>query len=506
MGSTDMSNAKQATPTAGLGAFVNDALAQALYQASLAATSCGRKPEPPRIMIRKDRLTDGEPTCYAVFRKIVKSLGLPASRIDEAREMLSTTILAVEASARGILAPRQVEVDMVLAWYRDQKGLMPEANRHRRRARQTLITRTAKLIQRLAGKTLGDLDAATVARYIKARMRDTHGAYSKAEDAPRVSFTTACDDIGHLRLAVKAYCAHFQIPWVPVIVVPPHAIRREFLVDRHHFARMLEACRGYVWDPAANAWLTEEVVDPETGETRRVRVRRRPDTVEHRKAVSRLLRIAMYSGTRHGAILGLKWRMNAHGGCIDLPGNVIHRAGYGYAPEEGKPQLSSAMRAQLAILMWIWFRKDLLTGATHVVHKLDGTRFNCLLSGTVREVMADAGVPQACAHSLRHAAITWMMHDGYDVSTVADVIGVAEKTVWKVYRQWNLKSQQRAVGVCRLPVAKAWAADRLDPVLDRDTGAAAFGSRRSFRSKVAVLQRPPVGRGVRKPARYRKVG
>ncbi|MCJ2065987.1 hypothetical protein MKK63_25245 [Methylobacterium sp. J-088] len=493
-----MSNVNQ-----GLGQIVSESIVQALLRASLAASGRGRKAKAPRIWIRADRLTDGEPTCYALFRGKPYSLGMPASQEVEARQFLTTTILAVEARARGIVAPRDVSVKVILEWYRDDQRCLYQANRHRRRAHRTMVTRTTTLLRRLGEKTLGDLDGVTVTRYIQARMRDVHGAYSKTEDAPRVSLSTACDDVGHLRRAIQAYVAFFQIPWMPAIKVPEHFTRREFLIDRHHFARILEACRGYIWDGATDDWLKEEVVDPVTGDGRLIRVRRRPDTVDHRRAVSRLLRICMYSGTRHSAVIGLKWRMHARGGCIDRMRNVIHRAGYGDSPEHGKPQLSSAMRHQLAILMWIWERKDRPRGITHVVHKLDGTEFKGRLSGTVREVMADACIPQACAHSFRHAAITWMMIDGYDVATTADIIGVSEKTVWKVYRQRNLKSQQLAVGPGRLPVAKDWSAERLDAATDRDTGAANFGNRPSFRQKVRVLQRPPSGRAVRKPDPYR---
>ncbi|MCK2052810.1 hypothetical protein [Methylobacterium sp. 37f] len=491
-----MSNANQ-----GLGQIVSESIVQALLHASLATGRRGRKTSPPRIWIRADRLTDGEPTCYAVFRGKAHSLALPASQEVEARQFLSTTILAVEARARGLVAPRDVPVRVILEWYRDDQRCLYQANRHRRRAHRTMVTRTTTLLRRLGRKVLGDLDGVAITRYIDARMRDAHGAYSKTKKvAPRVSLSTACDDIGHLRRAIQAYVAFFQIPWMPAIKVPAHFTRREFLVDRHLFARILESCRGYVWDKATNGWLMETVVNPTTGEERQVRVRRKPDTVAHRRAVSRLVRIAVYSGTRHGAARALKWKLNARGGCIDVERNAIHRAGYGDDPNGGKPQLSSAMRGPLRSFASIWERRDRITGAQHVIHKLDGSPFRSHLSGTVREVMADAGVPEACVHSLRHASITWMMHDGYDVATVADIIGVSEKTVWAVYRQWNMQSQQRAVGAGRLPIAKIWTAVRLDPAADNDSGAANQGTEKSFRQKVAVLQRAPTGRAVRKPS------
>ena len=493
-----MSNANQ-----DLGQLLNANLTNTLLQAAVATGRRGRKTSPPRIWIRADRLTDGEPTCYAVFRGEAHSLGLPASREVEARQFLTSTILAVEARARGIVAPRDVSVKVILEWYRDQQRCLPGANRHQQRARKTMVTRTATLLRRLGDKVIGDLDPAAVLDYIEARMTDRHGSYSKRKKAPLVSLSTACDDVSHLRRAIRAYVEFFQISWMPAIKVPAHFTRREFLVDRHLFARILESCRGYVWDTATDGWLMEEVRDPATGETRRVRVRRDSSTVLHRRSVARLVRLSLYSGTRHGAAIDIRWRLNARGGCIDLVNNIIHRAGYGVNPEEGKPQTSSAMRPQLAILTWIWSRQDAALGISHLIHKPDGQPYRCKLSGTVREVMADAGIPEVCVHHLRHAAISHMMQDGYCVGTVSDVIGVSPKTVWRVYRQWGMHAQQLAIGAGRLPVVKRWTVQRADPVADADNGTANQGTGVSFRRKVAPLQRPTNGRAVRKQTTHR---
>ncbi|MBA3904853.1 MAG: hypothetical protein C0522_14460, partial [Rhodocyclaceae bacterium] len=155
--------------------------------------------------------------------------------------------------------------------------------------------------------------------------------------------------------------------------------------------------------------------------------------------------LGYYTGTRHSAMLGLRWVGSSDHGCIDVEGRIIHRAGFGTDPSEGKPQHSSLMSPKICGMMRRWRNTDMPLGIEHVVHKPDGSPYAARISFGWDAVVADAGLGKdVLPHVLRHTAATHLRVMGVSVMAMADLLGMNPKTAMTHYAHWTLQGQQEA--------------------------------------------------------------
>src|SRR5204862_202702 len=101
----------------------------------------------------------------------------------------------------------------------------------------------------------------------------------------------------------------------------------------------------------------------------RIRVARKSELTRH---LIRVLLIGVYSGTRSGALLGLKWVPSVSGGWIDLEAGILYRKGIG-ARATKKRQPPAKLHAKLLPFLRRWYASDRANGITDVVH-YRGTR------------------------------------------------------------------------------------------------------------------------------------
>ena len=180
-------------------------------------------------------------------------------------------------------------------------------------------------------------------------------------------------------------------------------------------------------------WLTrKEVAD-------RIRVARRSYATRH---LARMLLIGVCTGTRPGAILGLKWMASTTSGHFDIHAEILHRRGALSSRQQEAPAARQDPRgASAAPAAFKGGRRKI--GCTDVIH------FRARRVVKVYEawnaVAKRAGATRKDApHIIRHTAATWQMQAGTDLYEAAGYLGMSPKTLLEVYGHHHPDFQTRA--------------------------------------------------------------
>ena len=169
--------------------------------------------------------------------------------------------------------------------------------------------------------------------------------------------------------------------------------------------------------PARDRWLTRD----EAAELVRAAYRD-PET----KHLARFILIALYTGTRTQAILGLRSMPHTQGGWVDTEAGLMHRRGMGVA-ETKKRQPPIPIPKPLLAHLRRWERE----GQRYVV-QFRGQRCGHVKSAWKRALVR-SGIAHCTKHDLRHTAITWAMQGGVDRYEASGYFGVGMDTLEKVY-------------------------------------------------------------------------
>jgi len=249
-------------------------------------------------------------------------------------------------------------------------------------------------------KTLADVRGQSCRDYVEWRTKQT-GRHGR-----RVSESTARHDLKTLRAAIYYYNGEYgPLPSLPKVTMPEQAPAKERWLTRQEAARFVKAAYRL------GSWH-----------------------------VLRFLLIGLYTATRKGALLSLRWLPSTNGGWIDIEHGLIYRSARGEAQtKKRKPPV----RIPAKLLPWLkrWKAEDERHGWTHVIH-WDGVGIDQMRRsfGTVRKA---AGLgPDVTPHTLRHTAITWQLQAGVDHWTVAGWAGLTVEMIDRVYGH-HAQSYQR---------------------------------------------------------------
>jgi len=137
------------------------------------------------------------------------------------------------------------------------------------------------------------------------------------------------------------------------------------------------------------------------------------------------LLIAMTTGARRGAILGLTWeRVDFDHGRLDFtdPEMAITKKRRTVVPVS--PDVIAALSVALEYAQ-----------TDHVIEYMGKPLNNMKRSFAV--AASKAGVPWACPHILKHSVISWLAEDGYSVDKIADLTATHPNTVRRIYRKFS---------------------------------------------------------------------
>ena len=241
--------------------------------------------------------------------------------------------------------------------------------------------------------------------------------YATEGEVPRVGDQTARRELTVLSAAlVYAHKEHKLLYPVP-ITMPDKAPARDRWLSRSQAAQLMLAALGFRPTGKMTSKGREVWRRPRDKDGRALLIQRH---------VARFILAGLYTGTRHEAILRLKWIESTDGGFIDLRSGIIYRRGTAEG-ESSKRRTPIPMSKRLAAHMRRWRR----TGA-YVIEFEGRPILRLRRAWTTARKGAGLG-EEITPHVLRHTFATWAVMDGMPFGKVAKALGTTERVVEDVY-------------------------------------------------------------------------
>jgi integrase len=150
------------------------------------------------------------------------------------------------------------------------------------------------------------------------------------------------------------------------------------------------------------------------------------------KHVARFILVALYTGTRSGAILRVATRPTIGHGYVDYDREVMYRRAPGSA-ESKKKQPPTPIHWRLMPHLRRWQRLGI---SQNFIIESKGQPISKMDHG-FRRAAQRAGLEGVSPHTLRHTAITWAMQGGADNFGASGVFGVTMQVLARVYAHHN---------------------------------------------------------------------
>lgn len=334
------------------------------------------------------------------------STGCGSEDREGAHKALTDYLASIYCPEAGQRDPARLEVNDVLAVYGREQA--PHAA-----APERIGYALNPLLQFWAGQYIDDVRGATCREYVAWRTSQTWATATKAKR--KITIGTARRELECLQSAINYYAKEYRLQSVPLVTLPEKPASRDRWLTRKEAAAMLLA-----------AW-------------------RNPS---HRHIV-RFLLIGLYTGTRHSAILKLKWMPSTDGGWIDLEAGLLYRRG---SEERRTKKRQPTSRIPPRLLFWLrrWKAEDDAANALRAMqdHSKPPSerRPPCVNVVSWRgkpiakqrrawaEVRQAAGLDEdVTPHVMRHTAATWLMQGGAEIWDAAGYLGMDATTLERVY-------------------------------------------------------------------------
>jgi len=227
---------------------------------------------------------------------------------------------------------------------------------------------------------------------------------------------TARRELKTLQAAHNFAVKNSKLRFPPPIHMPPDAPRRECCLDRSEVARLVAGAMGFT--PGFYSIATRQ---PVLDLKHWVRLHK---PLYH---VARFILIAFYTGTRHDAILRLRWGVNSDGGWFDLHHGKLYRKGEGER-ETSKRRPPAPIHHDLLRHLPRW-RRLTVNGPVEYAGKLILRQKRGFNVARDRACLGREVTP----HVLRHTCATMMLRAGLTVWEVAGYLGTSPKLIESTY-------------------------------------------------------------------------
>lgn len=348
-----------------------------------------RRSKGARLYLRERK---GRPAQYVIRHGSTEiSTGFGADESERANQRLAEYLAAHFRPDTGQRDLHRIEVSEVLDLY--QADIAPT-----KASAATIGYHMKALLPFWGEKTLADVKGNTCRGYLKYRMTVTPNgnAPSRMPFTPSVKPSTVRRELKTLQAAINHWHRESPLAAVPKVTLPPEGERRERVLERSEVAAMLRAARRL--------------------------------KLNH---VARFVLIGVYTGTRHDAILRLRWSQSLGHGHVDVARRIIYRRG-ATENETSKRRPPVAIPVQLYHHMVRWRLRDEGIGVSTVIHY-----HGAVLQKMKRawaHVVREAGLGRdVTPHVLRHTCASWLLWQGHTIWDVAGVIGADASTVERTY-------------------------------------------------------------------------
>jgi len=231
----------------------------------------------------------------------------------------------------------------------------------------------------------------------------SHGDRCRAFVATRSTPTAAREDLVVLRAAINHHRQEGHCHAIVQVVLPDKAVGRERWCTRSEIAKLL-------W----RAWRFRETQEGVPTERR------------SRRHVARFILVAVYTGTRAGAVCAAALEQTEGKGWIDLDRGIFYRIPAGERETKKRKPPVPLPRRLLAHL-----RRGHEHGQAYAVEWNRQPVKDC--DKAFRNAAHDAGLDDVTPHILRHTAATWLMQAGADPWESAGFLGMTVETLWNRY-------------------------------------------------------------------------
>jgi integrase len=363
-----------------------------------------REKKPPRLWLRS---REGRDSVWIILDGNKQHVtGCGKADIGGAEKALQGYI-ASKFKPSGTNQAARLPISEVLDFYMHEH--VPTVER-----RDILLYRIESLLNYWGEKAVTEIKRSTCTAYIKWRVAREHRTVDKAGKVrvTTVAPTTARKDLETLRAALNFYHAEYVMDVLPIVSLPEKALPREEWLTRSQVAALLWA-----------AWRGR-----------------------HTKHVARFILVAVYTGTRTTAILGLKWLPSTSGGWLDLEKGILYRRGRKMR-QTNKKQPPARIHARLIPHLRRWQKADLKSHIAHVIHyqgepvKKLRRSWDSAREGAKQTAEIDFHFTR---HTLRHTAATWLMQSGCDIWSAAGFLGMSVETLERVYGHHSPNFQEAA--------------------------------------------------------------
>jgi integrase len=351
-----------------------------------------RKRKPPRLWLE---IRPGRESVWVILDGGTKIYtGIVEGETKRAAEALAAYIGGGESALNACLAgagpeaPKtgkagaSVAVVQVLDWYLDHS--VPHHSRP-----EVARSEIKRLVRFWGEKLVYYVEDGEPATDIRASICQEYVDFRTSQAVPGKPMKTAArNELITLRAAIRFWHAEKPLKVLPKVTVPSPMPAREVCASVEEVAALLWA------------------------------VRRRPEA----RHVARVILIGVYTGTRSGAILGLRWVRSPDTGYIDLSRGILYRKGASKA-ETKKRQPPIRIHRKLLPHLVRWRRADLAAGISSVIH-YNGEPIKKLRRSWTG-VRKEAALEQHFVlHGFRHTAATWLMQAGVDNWEAAGYLGM----------------------------------------------------------------------------------
>lgn len=352
----------------------------------------------PRLWFRKERIDPETGNRIALGQWLILDgskqigTGFPKEANRDAEERLAEYVLESFRPERVERDIEQISVsDVLTTFYQDCRD--DQVNK------RTFDGRIERLNEWWGAKMLSEVNGATCRAYAKHR-GSPGGARRDLED---------------LRAAINYHAKEGLHRGIVRVTLPPKGAPRERWLTRQEAAKLIWAAWRYREAQRRHRGADAGKVLPTS---------RRP--LQH---VARFILMALYTGTRAGAVASASPYKAEGRSWVDLDAGLFYRLAEG-KKATNKRQPTAPIPQHLLAHMRRWKERNI--AASHFVEH-NGKPVKEVSKGFAHAVELAGLEGKVTPHTLRHTAATWLMINGVEIWEAAGFLGMSEKVLRDTY-------------------------------------------------------------------------
>ena len=329
--------------------------------------------------------------------------GCAESEAKRAEQVLAAYIAEKYDPARRERELEAIDVADVLSIYLDDCS-------HRHANQRRFRARIARLNEFWGGMPLSSVTGSACRRYAKHR-GNRGGARRDLED---------------LRAAINHHAKEGLHRGIVRVVLPEKGPPRDRWLTRAEVARLLRVC-----------WRTREIQTSRRGPHKGTKVPTDRFPLRH---IARFILIALYTGTRPGAVMTASFVRGPGKSFVDLERGIFYRLAEGRRATK-KRQPPVPLPARLLSHLGRWVQRGVVKD---YFVEWNGKPVQSIKVGYGRAISLAGLSGKVTPHTLRHTAATWLMQAGVSVWEAAGYLGMSPAMVEETYGHHHPAHMQSA--------------------------------------------------------------